>query len=191
MEIIFIRHGEGEHTLDIPHSLHSADPSLTKTGEMQAKSLLDDFPLTPKDTVIASPTRRTLQTAQYWMDDIKCRKIVHSSVSPRMFPLREDAKTLPCDCILAKEKITREFPDFKIADGLDGALWEEGINTLPAAEFHRLGMQFLDWCKTLGSERVYIVSHDGTITSYRELISGVKLTRGDFLKEIGWCKVEV
>ena len=39
MELVFIRHGEGEHTLDIPSSLHLEDPALTATGKEQAKLL--------------------------------------------------------------------------------------------------------------------------------------------------------
>lgn len=191
MEFVFIRHGEGEHTLDIPHSLHSSDPSLTKKGEKQAESLFDDFPLTSKDLVIVSPTRRTLQTAKYWIGDINCKQIVHSFVSPRIFPLRDNAKTLPCDGILDKEIIAREFPDFEIAADFNEIVWEEGINLIPAAEFLSIGVQFIEWCKKFNNERVYIVSHDGTITSYRELISGVKLTRKDFPKETAWCKVEI
>ncbi|PFG05344.1 hypothetical protein [Bacillus sp. es.034] len=35
---------------------------------------------------------------------------------------------------------------------------------------------------------IYVVSHDGTINSYREFIRGEKLTREDFLTGAGWVK---
>ncbi|WP_339195881.1 hypothetical protein MKY27_14020 [Solibacillus sp. FSL R5-0449] len=43
MELVFIRHGEGEHTLDIPNSLHIENPSLTAKGIEQAKLLKIKF----------------------------------------------------------------------------------------------------------------------------------------------------
>lgn len=60
---------------------------------------------------------------------------------------------------------------------------------LPENEFIKLAEKFIIWCKKLQRERVYIVSHDGTITSYRQIISGKNLTREDFPKETGWFVV--
>ena len=39
MEIIFIRHGQGEHTVDLPGSLQIQDLSLTQKGVNQAETL--------------------------------------------------------------------------------------------------------------------------------------------------------
>jgi broad specificity phosphatase PhoE len=54
VELIFIRHGQGEHTLDLPASLQLADPGLTKDGVSQVKSLQTKFTLTEKDIVVIS-----------------------------------------------------------------------------------------------------------------------------------------
>jgi broad specificity phosphatase PhoE len=190
MELIFIRHGQGEHTLDIPNSFHISDPSLTEEGIHQAKALNRNFPLTHSDVLITSPIRRTLQTAQVWSEDIACKKIVSPLVSPRMFPQNPDSKTLPCDQILTKERIREDFPDFHVEEERASEWWKEGINTMPDIEFELLAKDFLEWCKSFGKKRVYIVSHDGTITSYRQFITGKELTRRDFPKETGFLKVD-
>ncbi|MGA9287596.1 MAG: histidine phosphatase family protein [Anaerobacillus sp.] len=188
MEFIFIRHGQGEHTVDLPESLQLRDPDLTREGVSQAKSLQTQFPLTERDIVVISPLRRTLQTASIWSQDITCRKIVSPLVSPRMFPQNPEWSTLPCDRILNKEVIKEEYPTFTIEEGYPEELWTSGINTMPEQELTKLAQSFLEWCRKQHAEQIYVVSHDGTITSYRQFISGENLTRKDFPKETGWMK---
>lgn len=143
MELIFIRHGQGEHTLNLPTSLQNPDPALTKDGTIKAKSLRNQFPLSEKDVLIISPIRRTLQTALIWSEGINCRKIVSPLVSPRMFPQNPEWNPLPCDGILTKEMIKDEFPGFVIDEDLPINLWIKGINTLPEYEFNSLADNFL------------------------------------------------
>jgi broad specificity phosphatase PhoE len=188
VELIFIRHGQGEHTLNLPASLQLPDPALTKEGVSQAKSLQTQITLTERDIIVISPVKRTLQTAYIWSQDISCRKIVSPLISPRMFPQKPDWNTLPCDRILNKEVIKEDFPTFTIEEGLSEELWTSGINTMAEQEFNVLAQSFLEWCRNQSVEHIYVVSHDGTITSYRQFIRGDKLTREDFLKDAGWIK---
>jgi broad specificity phosphatase PhoE len=188
VELIFIRHGQGEHTLNLPASLQLPDPALTKEGVSQAKSLQTQITLTERDIIVISPVKRTLQTAYIWSQDISCRKIVSPLISPRMFPQKPEWKPLPCDRILNKEVIKEDFPTFTIEEGLSEELWTSGINTMPEQEFNLLAQNFLEWCRNQSVEHIYVVSHDGTITSYRQFIRGDKLTREDFLKDAGWIK---
>lgn len=190
MELVFIRHGQGEHTLNLPISLQNPDPALTKEGTIQAKSLRNQFPLSKKDVLIISPIRRTLQTASIWSEDINCRKIVRPLVSPRMFPQNPEWSPLPCDEILKREMIKDEFPGFVIDEDLPNNLWIKGINTIPEYEFNSLADNFINCCKQLRKKRIYIISHDGTITSYRQFITRGKLSREDFPKETGWFKID-
>lgn len=44
MGLIFIRHGEGEDTLNIPNSLQISDPILTDEGINQVKLLRAQLP---------------------------------------------------------------------------------------------------------------------------------------------------
>ncbi|ARI77917.1 histidine phosphatase family protein [Halobacillus mangrovi] len=189
MELVFIRHGQGEHTLNLPESLHTSDPDLTEEGTIQAKSLKKQFPLSKADVIIISPTRRTLQTARIWSEDIKCSKIVSPLVSPRMFTQKSEWQTLPCDEILSKEIIKEDFSGLHIEEERSNEWWYEGINKLPDKKFKVLAKDFLKWCKQFENKRIYIVSHDGTITSYSQLLIGREFTRNDFQKETGVIKV--
>jgi broad specificity phosphatase PhoE len=188
VEFIFIRHGQGEHTLDLPNSLQIQDPSLTKEGVYQAEVLRAQMTLTERDIVVISPVRRTLETANIITRNISCRKIVSPLVSPRMFPQNPEWKTLPCDRMLNMKLIQEEFPSFTIEEGHSPELWTSGINTLSEREFSLIAKKFLEWCKSQSVENIYVVSHDGTINSYRQLILGEKLTRRDFLNDAGWIK---
>jgi len=189
MELIFVRHGQGEHTLDIPSSLQITDPSLTIKGVNQAKLLRNQIPLSDKDIIIISPIRRTLETAFIWSENIDCRKIVSPIVSPRMFPILPDRSTLPCDEIMDLEIIKNDFPTFEIDMKVPLHIWSNGINVLPESEFIKIAGNFISDCKQLQKEKIYIVSHDGTITSYRQMISGQSLTRKDFPQETEWVQI--
>ncbi|EGA90233.1 phosphoglycerate mutase family protein, putative [Planococcus donghaensis MPA1U2] len=183
MELIFIRHGQGEHTLNLPKSLHMNNPSLTIQGRGQAKNLRSSLPLATGDVLIVSPTFRTLQTALIWSENIECNRLVHPMVAPRIFPTRLAATTLPCDELLDFERLQDEFPTFAPAPNLTSSLWVTGINVLCEDELNLLAEEFIDFCRSFQRERIYIVTHDGTITSYRQQISGQQLTREDFLLE--------
>ncbi|SET35201.1 Broad specificity phosphatase PhoE [Salinibacillus kushneri] len=189
MEFVFIRHGQGEHVLNLPKSLHTSDPALTEEGIIQAKKLKKQFPLLQTDVIVSSPMRRTLQTVQIWSEGIKCQKIVSPLVSPRMFPQNPEWQTLPCDEILTKQKVKDDFTDIYLEEEQSNEWWLKGINTLTDKEFKGIAEGFLKWCKQMGNKRIYIVSHDGTITSYKQFITGQDLTRNDFPKETGFLKV--
>ncbi|HFJ9505890.1 histidine phosphatase family protein [Bacillus cereus group sp. MYBK245-2] len=191
MKLVFVRHGEGEHTKDLPASLQILNPSLTDEGRNQAKLLQCNVPLQETDILIASPALRTLQTAAIWSEKVACQKIVHPYVSPRIFPYREGAKTLPCDHIVDQGIITNLFPHFSIEKNTNQQLWTEGINTISEHSFQQIVDEFLLLCYELGAERVCIVSHDGTITAYRQYLQKVVLTRSDFLQETGIYEMDV
>lgn len=183
MELIFIRHGQGEHTSKLPASLKWSNPSLTGKGREQAEKLRSTLPLTAEDVVVVSPTLRTLQTASIWSEEVDCSKIVHPMAAPRIFPARADAVTSPCDELFDIKTMQEEFPAFHFAQNLDSSLWKTGINLLPEYEFNQVAEDFIIFCRSFQRKRIYIITHDGTITSYRQLISGQLLTRQDFLAE--------
>ncbi|MEH7456688.1 histidine phosphatase family protein [Bacillus sp. JJ1127] len=185
MKLIFIRHGEGKHTKDLPMSLQVENPPLTKEGEKQALLLQSSLPLEETDVLIASPTLRTLQTAAIWSSQMFCRKVTHPYISPRIFPYRKGARTLPCDQLLNQQLIQELFPSFSLGESINGILWNEGVNTISETEFGNIADQFINWCCTLKAERIYVVSHDGTITAYRQYLQKQALTREDFLEETG------
>lgn len=191
MKLVFVRHGEGEHTKNLSLSLQAVNPSLTGVGKKQAKLLQRDVPLQEKDILIVSPTLRTLQTATIWSEEVACQKIVHPYVSPRIFPYRESAKTLPCDQLLDRKIIENLFPHFSLEESTNELLWNEGVNIILEKEFQQIVDEFLHWCYQLKAEKICIVSHDGTITAYRQYLQKVALTRADFLKETGMYEIDL
>lgn len=61
-----VRHGQGFHNLtkENEHAEDIPDPDLTKRGREQCERLRDSFPYQDKvDCILASPIRRTIQTA--------------------------------------------------------------------------------------------------------------------------------
>ena len=191
MNLIFVRHGEGEHTNNLPNSLRMEHPSLTNKGREQALALRKKLPLRESDILIVSPTVRTLQTAALWSEQVACRKFIHPYISPRIFPYREGARTLPCDKMLSQKSIQQLFPQFSLVEEHNEELWRNGINTIVGLAFCKAASSFIEWCKTLETSRVVIVSHDGTITAYRQYIMKQVLTREDFLEETGMYEIQL
>ncbi len=189
MELIFVRHGQGEHTLSPPESLQLNAPSLTEEGVNQISELKRKLSLNQGDLLVSSPTRRTIETATLLANGTKGMITISPAVSPRMFPQNSKWKTLPCDKTIEKEFLKKDLPNVELEDSSSEELWRRGINTIPEHVFKTIGNQFLDWCRQQHKEKIFIVSHDGTITSYRQLITGSSLSRKDFLKDGGWVRV--
>lgn len=177
MKIIFIRHGEGEHTRSTPESLHIPHPSLTSKGRDQAHNLKRKWDLGAKDMIIISPTKRTIETALIWSEGVDCNKVVDPRVGPRMFPVKTEWTTLPCDRSLESDETLRLFPEVKIET------WGCEINQIDGDSFARIADQFLQWCQLQKLRRMFIVTHDGTITAYKQHLTGQSLTRKDLPEE--------
>jgi broad specificity phosphatase PhoE len=184
MELIFIRHGHGEHLLDYPNRLNTLHPGLTDYGTYQVNQLRNQFEVIPDDLVIVSPTKRTIQTAQLLMQSNEF--FISPFVCPRMFPQSPEFSSLNCDRIYSREEIFDYFKDVTILD-FGWIDWGEGINRIDQLNFESYGMQLLEWCFPQ-EKRVIIISHDGTITNYRTLLGEKELTREDFLGETGIFK---
>lgn len=131
-----------------------------------------------------------METALLWSKEVKCKIIVNPLVAPRMFPQLPEGKTLPCDVLLSRKYLDLEFPHLTYETNISEEIWSNGINTLAEAKFNELAEKFTFWCKQQSNNRIYVVSHDGTITSYRQLITGTKLTREAFLNETDWIEMD-
>lgn len=190
MDIVFVRHGQAEHTLCIPDSYGVVDPGLTEAGREQAERLREELPLSFNDAVIASPTRRTLQTAQIWCASSAASRFVHPSVGPRQYPLRYDFKTLRCDETMELHRISEHFSEFLPPTDVPDYIWIQGINTLPVLLFDKIAERFLAWLRRLDKSRVFVVTHDGTIASYLHYLTGVRQSRQHMPREAGWIPLK-
>ncbi|MFD2699670.1 histidine phosphatase family protein [Paenibacillus shunpengii] len=189
MELVFIRHAQGEHTLNWPNQLHMQHPALTESGNQQAEQLRHLYPLVSGDVVVTSPARRTIETVNIWSKDISIQKYVTPLLGPRMFPQNPAWEPLGCDKIYTLEEISADYPDYTVVPS-EQELWKEGINTLSNEQFEFQADKFLKWISRFEGN-VYCVTHDGTINSYRQFLGESGLTRGDFLREIGVYKISI
>lgn len=84
-EILFIRHGEGEHNkLNSQGRFQEArelrDPHLTAVGIEQARSVGRQLASQSIDLVVVSPMFRTLETAEYIFENRQVRMITDSDI---------------------------------------------------------------------------------------------------------------
>lgn len=187
MDITFIRHGHAEHLLNYPKELNRLHPGLTEQGKKQIVSLRKNIKIMPHDTILISPTKRTLETVELLMTNEHNGAVISPLVGPRMYPQDPKFAPLGCDQIYSMAELNLLYPDKQYIDvGLEA--WEESINQMNTQHFTRLAEQLLAWCRKQ-TGHTFIVSHDGTITNYRMLLGEHDLTRDDFLGEAGYYTV--
>lgn len=187
MDVTFVRHAEAWHTVNPPESLHRRHPALTGEGKQQAAELHKTLPLRSGDFVYISPTVRTLETFHYWNHSAEAEGMVTPWAGPRIFPQRPGCKTLPCDEIISIEEVSASC--LHVDQKCEPELWDHGINHMNDEVFFDHGRRFLHRCRKWKKGRVFLLSHDGTITSYREILESRSLTRKDFLLDAGWVHV--
>jgi broad specificity phosphatase PhoE len=190
LELFFVRHGQGEHNLDVPDRLNIAHPHLTDKGKAQVGHLHTVFKFDEQDLFIASPTVRTIETVQILTRDL-LNPIIYISpvVGPRMFPQNPKWSTSKCDKTLVYELIEREYPGLVVLNIGDKSLWSEGVNAIDERLFQNLAHVLIEWIRKQPFNRVFIITHDGTINSYRQLLGENGLTRSDFLGEAGYYMI--
>lgn len=191
MELIFVRHGQGEHGLDLPGSLDREHPRLTAKGRDQVANLAGELAITDGDLLVVSPTRRTVETALILAEATNARRCVSPLVGPRMFHPSPKGTTLPCDRLLDVSTLHREYPELEILEPPSADLWNDGINRIGDEAFRTLGTSLLGWCLAQARARVVIVAHDGTVHNYRRLLGETALTRADALGEAGWHRMSL
>ncbi|MFH5184869.1 histidine phosphatase family protein [Paenibacillus sp. TAB 01] len=191
MELIFVSHGQAEHTMKEPVNYEMESPGLTRLGIRQAERLRTALPLTEQDAVIVSPTERTLQTAQIWCKGTDALRFVHPLIGPRQFPLQYDFQTFRCDRTLELNQLREQYSQFLPAPEVPEYIWLQGINTVPALLFNTWSTAFLSWCERLEKRRVYMVSHHGTISSYLQTITGTPWNQHSPVDDLDWIPLSV
>jgi hypothetical protein len=141
----------------------------------------DEIKINPDDLVLVSPTKRTIETATIMKNGMDF--IISPFVGPRMFPQNPELPFLACDHILSIAEITNLYGHTDILD-FNFDCWKVGINRIEQNVFEGYAKQLLDWIGE-NDQKIFIISHGGTITNYRILLGEKGLTRKDFLGEAG------
>ena len=190
MELIFVRHGQGEHNLDVPGRLERKHPRLTQQGRRQVLELKRQLDMTANDLFVVSPTVRTIETLELLTCNMaEARLWVSPLLGPRMFPQNPAWTTLPCDIPLTRQETQAAYPWLRFRAEDDEKRWRLGINDRPQAEFETEASELLRWMRKQGNPRVFAISHDGTVQAYRELLGESGLSREDFLGEAGMYRI--
>lgn len=194
MQLLFIRHGQGEHNLPVPNRLNILHPRLTELGVAQIRERQRTLAISSNDLIFASPTVRTIEAAQILVTDATDTAILTTPlIGPRMYPQYEEGTDpmhpnwapLQCDQTLTRQEIEQAYSSVRIVSREPADCWDEGINQMPTKDFHARARAFLASIRVMDFRRVLFLTHDGTITSYRELLGEEGLSRADFLGEAG------
>lgn len=68
--------------------------------------------------------------------------------------------------------------------------WKEGINRIEQHIFEGYAARLFEWIGE-SYKKIFMISHDGTITNYRILLGEKGLTRKDFLGEAGVYRINL
>lgn len=200
MKLTLIRHGQSEHTVNLPDSLRKMNPKLTPEGIINTTKSREKAPVSQNDILFVSPTTRTIETANILNKYIQAEIYTHPFIGPRIFPERiantkifdpNSLYTLPCDWLLSKREIKIKYPSLKIIEGLEEKYWDTGyINNLQESDFTELLNKFLKQLYQQTKSAVFI-SHDGNINSIRKRLTRQNFTRKDFLSDSGFITIEI
>ncbi|KAK9320831.1 histidine phosphatase superfamily [Lipomyces orientalis] len=138
--LYLVRHAEGEHNVNDSH--HIRDALLTDKGKEQCLQLRDSFPYhNDISLVLASPLRRTIQTASYAFAPV----LKKSNVPFLLVPQAQEISALACDVGQERSVLEEELPNLitnKLLDfysvKVDTTLLEDGWNSKKGIYLPRL-----------------------------------------------------
>ncbi|KAF4534040.1 Phosphoglycerate mutase family protein [Lasiodiplodia theobromae] len=192
--LYLVRHAEGEHNVNRRH--HLRDPHLTPLGHTQCAALCETFPDNDKVSIVmASPLKRTIQTASYCFGAALARP----DVPFLLVPHAQEVAANPCDTGFAADELKAALPEMVDAKSvefdlgkIDFGLVEEGWNSksgiytpsFPAVE--RRAALFRAWLRARPEENIVLVTHGAFLHYLME-----DWTDYDPKKGTGFCNCEV
>ncbi|KAJ5279995.1 phosphoglycerate mutase family protein-like protein [Penicillium angulare] len=204
--LYIIRHAQGEHN----DSHHIRDALLTDTGKFQCQELQEKFPfLQDVEVILASPLRRTIQTAAYtFAPELEKRQLPMILV-----PNAQEISSLACD-VGHDAKITKSEAPNLIKDAapswnamnLDATLVNESWNSkfeayikctvqkgiyessLPAVKQRAAEMR--NWIYSRPEKHVALVTHGGFLHYFTEDWRGYVRRKGTGYLNCEYRKLE-
>lgn len=158
-----VRHAQGYHNLSAENEEKYHDPDLTKRGREQCERLRESFPYHSQvDCVVASPIRRTIQTALIGFEPA----IEKNNLKIILAPRAQETSDKPSDTGTDVEKLRQEFEG-----KLDERRMEDGWNTgegkwkMAAIEIENhvveLRREIHHKAEKAGFDHVVLVAHGG------------------------------
>lgn len=145
MTIYFVRHGEGYHNANNLYSRPEFE--LTKKGKEQAQGVSERLKHLPIETLIVSPFRRTVQTAEI-INQVLGKPIIYSDLAVEIRrPTEIAGKKIDAPENMAIRKI------------LDGNLHNKGFHYSDEENFFDLkkrAQKFLEYLETFETKHNYI-----------------------------------
>jgi len=123
-QLHLVRHGESANNA-LPENQRVADPALTTLGEKQARQFGSHYASIDRlDHVLASPFRRTLQTAQPLLN----ARSIRADIWPDIYEVGGcfggyEPDKLSGEPGMSDIEIRSEFPEFNVPDEIDKNGW--------------------------------------------------------------------
>jgi len=152
-----IRHAQGYHNLNIQsHTIH--DPLLTPLGEDQCRTLASNFPnLGAVDLVVASPMKRTLNTALLTFTPLLQQKNSKVIAMPEL----QETSDLPCDTGSPSDGLQWEYASKPVDFTLIIDSWDskKGRWAPTAAAIEKRAADARKWLMSRPEKNIVVVSH--------------------------------
>ncbi|KAJ5710432.1 phosphoglycerate mutase family protein-like protein [Penicillium malachiteum] len=193
-----IHHAQGEQNVNDSH--HIRDALLTNTGKAQCEELQQKFPfLTEVELIIASPLRRTVQTAAY----IFASELEKRQIPVVLVPKAQDISSLACDIGHDAEVVKSEAPNLIMGVvpswnpvNLDTSLvdesWnsKEGIYASTLVSVQQRAAQLLSWIYNRPEKHIVLVTHGGFLHYLTEDWTGYVKGKGTGYLNCEYRKLE-
>lgn len=156
-----IRHAQGYHNLsrEGQDCTQFPDPDLTKRGREQCERLRDEFPYHDQvDVIMASPIRRTIQTAMIGL----APAIEKNGLKILLTPRAQETSSLPSDTGSSLSKLKEEFGN-KVDTRRMVNAWNsnEGEWAMENESIERHVVELRHFIQGLDCEQAVLVAHGG------------------------------
>ncbi|PIB01650.1 putative phosphatase [Cercospora beticola] len=178
-----VRHAQAQHNVHV-NNHYLIDPCLTDLGKGQCSQLKTSFPKTEHiDLIVASPLKRTIQTALIAFEDV----LRDNNLRVLCLPELQETSNLPCDTGSSREVLEKEFGDQPV--NLDHVTpnWECKVGRwAPDVEaVQTRARQVRVWLRDRPERNIVVVTHGGFLHFFTE-----NWSEHDLFSGTGWANTE-
>lgn len=154
-----VRHAQGFHNVP-PENYNLHDPEITELGKEQCRQIRSSFPYTEGvELVVASPLKRTLQTALHGFGNI----LIRDSSRIIAIPEFQETSAAPCDTGSSVPVLTKHFAADPVDFDAVPADWncKRGKWGPHEKEIQKRAHVARSWLKSRQEKEIVVVSHGG------------------------------